>query len=217
MSAALQAKLLRVLEQGEIMRVGGDRSIAVDVRVVAATNRNLHQAMAQGSFRSDLYYRLNVVSLEIPSLRERPEDIPHLIRHFVEMKTKDLGLPERSLSGAVIDRLISYGWPGNVRELENVIERMLVLSPIDAQVIGPDQLPSDLVDGPGVTVAVREEVLTGSKSLSEAVDEFERDIIGEALNRTHYNQTRAANVLGTTRRILKYRMDKLGIDGDPIL
>ena len=100
---------------------------------------------------------------------------------------------------------------------ENVIERMLVLSPIDAQVIGPDQLPSDLVDGPGVTVAVREEVLTGSKSLSEAVDEFERDIIGEALNRTHYNQTRAANVLGTTRRILKYRMDKLGIDGDPIL
>lgn len=217
MSAALQAKLLRVLEQGEIMRVGGDRSIAVDVRVVAATNRNLHQAMAQGSFRSDLYYRLNVVSLEIPSLRERPEDIPHLIRHFVEMKTKDLGLPERSLSGAVIDRLIAYGWPGNVRELENVIERMLVLSPIDSQVIGPDQLPSDLVDGPGVTVAVREEVLTGSKSLSEAVDEFERDIIGEALNRTHYNQTRAANVLGTTRRILKYRMDKLGIDGDPIL
>jgi transcriptional regulator with PAS, ATPase and Fis domain len=173
--------------------------------------------MAQGSFRSDLYYRLNVVSLEIPSLRERPEDIPHLIRHFIERKTQDLGLPERSLSGSVIDRLISYGWPGNVRELENVIERMLVLSPIDAQVIGPDQLPTDLVDGPGVTVAVREEVLTGSKSLSDAVDEFERDIIGEALNRTHYNQTRAANVLGTTRRILKYRMDKLGIDGDPVL
>jgi DNA-binding NtrC family response regulator len=214
MSPALQAKLLRVLEQGEVMRVGGDHSIEVDVRVVAATNRNLHEAMAEGAFRSDLYYRLNVVSLEIPPLRERKEDIPHLIRHFVERKTKELGLPARSFSPAVLDRLITYPWPGNVRELENVIERMLVLSPPDCETIGADHLPSDLIDGPGVTVAVREQVLTGHTSLSDAVDEFERDIIGEALSRTHFNQTRAATVLGTTRRILKYRMDKLGIEGD---
>jgi DNA-binding NtrC family response regulator len=107
--------------------------------------------------------------------------------------------------------LIIHPWPGNVRELENVIERMLVLSPPDQKAIGPDQLPSDLLDGPAVAIAVREQVLTGHKSLEEAVDEFERDIISEALDRTHYNQTRAATILGTTRRILKYRMDKLGI------
>jgi DNA-binding NtrC family response regulator len=210
MSPALQAKLLRVLEQGEIMRVGGNRPIDVDVRVVAATNRNLHEAMAEGRFRSDLYYRLNVVSLEIPSLRERKDDIPHLISHFVAAKTKELGFGERELAAGTLDRLLNYPWPGNVRELENVIERMLVLGPAQGA-IGPEHLPSELVDGPAVTMHVREQVLSGHTSLSDAVDEFERDIIGEALNRTHYNQTRAATILGTTRRILKYRMDKLGI------
>jgi len=213
MSAALQAKLLRVLEQGEIMRVGGDRQIPVDVRVVAATNRNLHEAMAAGKFRSDLYYRLNVVSLEIPALRERREDIPRLIHHFVEQKVKELGLPQRTLAPTTIEALMNYPWPGNVRELENVIERMLVLSPPEVP-IGLEHLPSDLTNGPAVTVQVREQVLTGHKSLAEAVDEFERDIIAEALGRTHHNQTRAASILGTTRRILKYRMDKLGIDAE---
>jgi DNA-binding NtrC family response regulator len=212
MSPALQAKLLRVLEQGEIMRVGGNRPIQIDVRVIAATNRNLQEAMAHGRFRADLYYRLNVVSLEVPSLRERKEDIPHLIRHFVDRKTAELGLPRREISAATLDRLLKYPWPGNVRELENVIERMLVLGPSSGE-IGPEHLPSELVDGPAVTMHVREQVLSGHKSLSDAVDEFERDIIGEALNRTHYNQTRAADILGTTRRILKYRMDKLGIGG----
>ena len=210
MSAALQAKLLRVLEQGEIMRVGGDHPIPVDVRVVAATNRNLHEAIAEGSFRSDLYYRLHVVSLDIPPLRDRKEDIPHLIRHFLAIKTKELGLPNRGISPAAVDRLLQYPWPGNVRELENAIERTLVLTPGDAT-IQVEHLPSDLVEAPSVAVHVREQVLSGFKSLADAVDEFERDIIGEALERTHYNQTRAATVLGTTRRILKYRMDKLGI------
>jgi DNA-binding NtrC family response regulator len=168
--------------------------------------------MAEGRFRSDLYYRLNVVTLDVPPLRERKEDIPHLIRHFVTVKVKDLGLDDRQISPATLDRLLNYPWPGNVRELENVIERMLVLGPANGEV-GPEHLPSELVDGPAVTMHVREQVLSGHKSLSDAVDEFERDIIDEALNRTHYNQTRAADVLGTTRRILKYRMDKLGIGG----
>ncbi len=210
MSPALQAKLLRVLEQGEIMRVGAGKPIQVDVRVVAATNSNLQAAMKDGSFRSDLFYRLNVVSLEIPPLRDRGEDIPHLMRHFIAKKVADLGLPERELAPATIDRLLSYPWPGNVRELENVIERMLVLGPASGE-IGPEHLPSELVEGPAVTMHVREQVLSGHKSLADAVDEFERDIIGEALGRTHYNQTKAATVLGTTRRILKYRMDKLDI------
>jgi DNA-binding NtrC family response regulator len=215
MSPALQAKLLRVLEQGEILRVGGNRPIAVDVRVVAATNRNLQEQIAQNRFRADLYYRLNVVSLALPALRERSEDIPRLIRHFVDMKVKSLGLAQRELSPDTVERLLTYRWPGNVRELENVVERLLVLGPSDGS-IGPEYLPQEVVEGlTPVASHVRDQVLSGHKSLSDAVDEFERDLIGEALTRTHFNQTRAASVLGTTRRILKYRMDKLGIgDGE---
>jgi DNA-binding NtrC family response regulator len=215
MSPALQAKLLRVLEQGEILRVGGSRPISVDVRVVAATNRNLQEQIAQNRFRADLYYRLNVVSLGLPALRERTEDIPRLIRHFVDMKVKALGLTPRELAPETVERLLVYRWPGNVRELENVIERLLVLGPSDGA-IGPEYLPQEVLEGlTPVASHVRDEVLSGHKSLSDAVDEFERDLIGEALTRTHFNQTRAASVLGTTRRILKYRMDKLGIgDGE---
>jgi DNA-binding NtrC family response regulator len=212
MSAALQAKLLRVLEQGEVSRVGGGKPVPVDVRVVAATNRNLQEAISLGRFRADLYYRLNVVAVAIPSLRERTDDIPRLIRHFVDAKTKTLGLPPRELAPETVDRLLAYHWPGNIRELENVIERVLVLGPASGS-IGPEFLPQEVVDGSTVSTHVREEVLSGHKSLSDAVDEFERDLIGEALTRTHFNQTRAATVLGTTRRILKYRMDKLGING----
>jgi transcriptional regulator with PAS, ATPase and Fis domain len=214
MSPALQAKLLRVLEQGEVLRVGGSRPIGVDVRVVAATNRNLQEQIAQNRFRADLYYRLNVVSLALPALRERTEDIPRLIRHFVDMKVKALGLTERELAPDTVERLLAYRWPGNVRELDNVIERLLVLGPSDGP-IGPEYLPQEVVEGlTPVASHVRDEVLSGHKSLSDAVDEFERDLIGEALTRTHFNQTRAATVLGTTRRILKYRMDKLGIGDD---
>jgi two-component system response regulator AtoC len=214
MSPALQSKLLRVLEQGELLRVGGSRPISVDVRVVAATNRNLQEAIAQGRFRSDLYYRLNVVSVALPPLRDRGEDLARLIRHFLDLKTKALGLSPRELAAETTERLLAYGWPGNVREVENVLERILVLAPSEG-LIGPEFLPQEVREGLApVATHVREEVLSGHKSLSDAVDEFERDLIGCALSRTHFNQTRAAAVLGTTRRILKYRMDKLGINDD---
>jgi DNA-binding NtrC family response regulator len=216
MSPALQSKLLRVLEQGEILRVGGNRPIEVDVRVIAATNRNLQEAIAQGRFRADLYYRLNVVAVALPPLRERGEDVPRLIRHFVDVKTKALGLSPRELAPETTERLLAYRWPGNVREVENVVERLLVLGPSDGP-IGPEFLPQEVSEGLApVATYVRDEVLSGHKSLSDAVDEFERDLIGCALARTHFNQTRAAAVLGTTRRILKYRMDKLGISGDDV-
>jgi len=214
MSAGLQAKLLRVLEEGEMQRVGAPRPMKVDVRVVAATNRNLIEAIAEGRFRKDLYFRLNVVSVELPPLRARREDIPHLIRHFLERKSRELGIRSKELAPATVDRLLDHTWPGNVRELENVIERLLVLSG-ECRVIGPDQLPRDIgigyaaASGGGATPT---DVFAARKSLSEAVDEFERDIIGKALSQTYFNQTRAAELLGTTRRILKYRMDKLGID-----
>jgi DNA-binding NtrC family response regulator len=215
MSPGLQAKLLRVLEEGEIQRVGAARTQHVDVRVVAATNRNLLEAISEGRFRKDLYYRLHVVSVELPPLRKRTGDLPHLIRHLVTRKCEELGMKPKELAPALVDKLLAHRWPGNVRELENVIERLMVLSN-GAAVIGPEQLPTDLGAG-AVTEATRsagarDAVLSGSKSLSDAVDEFERDIIGEALEQTYYNQTRAADLLGTTRRILKYRMDKLGID-----
>lgn len=216
MSAALQAKLLRVLEAGEIQRVGGGETIKVDVRVVAATNRNLLTEVDAGRFRKDLYYRLNVVSVEMPALRKRREDIPLLIHHFLASKSRELGLDPRPMSPGAIERLSAHSWPGNVRELENTIERLLVLATGDGA-IEHQALPADFeasvpasATGPASGLNT-DAILNGRFTLSQAVDEFERDVIAEALNQTLFNQTRAAEMLGTTRRILKYRMDKLGL------
>ncbi len=212
MHPSVQAKLLRVIEQGEFMRVGGKSPIRVDVRIIAATNRDLEAGLRDGNFRPDLFYRLNVVSVYLPPLRERREDLPLLIKHFLDLKTAQLGLPARSFSPEAIEALLRYDWPGNVRELENIVERMLVLS--EENPIGIDSLPEH-IRSPGLqSINIRERVLRGEKSLTDAVDEFERDIISAALAHVDFNQTRAADLLGTTRRILKYRMDKLGIGGE---
>ncbi|MEB2284116.1 MAG: hypothetical protein B6D46_02400 [Polyangiaceae bacterium UTPRO1] len=212
LAPALQAKLLRVIEQGEFMRVGGKQAIHVDVRIIAATNRDLEQAMRDGTFRSDLYYRLNVVSLHLPPLRERPEDLPLLIKHFIATKSAQLGIREKHLSPEAVDALLRYSWPGNVREIENVIERILVLS--DHEPIGLEDLPEQVRTGRVETSTIQQLVLRREKSLTDAVDDFEREIIRTALQHVEFNQTRAAELLGTTRRILKYRMDKLGIQSD---
>ncbi len=213
MNPATQAKILRVLEQGTFTRVGGTHPIQVDVRVIAATNRDLDQAIREGSFRADLFYRLNVVSIHLPPLRERREDLPALIRHFLRLKAKETGLPEKTFSPEALDLLMQYSWPGNVRELENLIERTLVLSP--GEVIGPQDLPHYLAQQNGSTHPAQRSVLRGEISLAAAVDEFEGELIRAALSQTNYNQTRAAELLGTTRRILKYKMDKLGIPASP--
>jgi len=209
MGAATQAKLLRVLEHGEFLRVGGTKAVNVDVRIIAATNRDLGAAIKEGSFRPDLFYRLNVVTVHLPPLRERRDDLIMLIRHFAQSKARDMGIPEKTLKPETVDALLRYPWPGNVRELENLIERLMVLceSPTIAFEDLPDQVRRSEQD-PGT---IKEQVLGGRKSLGNAVDEFEREIILEALGTTSFNQTRAADMLGTTRRILKYRMDKLGI------
>jgi DNA-binding NtrC family response regulator len=210
MGPATQAKLLRVLEHAEFLRVGGTKPITVDVRFIAATNRDLSQAIKDGSFRPDLYYRLNVVSVHLPSLRERRDDLALLIRHFTRLKSLDMGIEEKTFRAEAVDALLRYPWPGNVRELENLIERLLVLS--DGPAIALEDLPEQLRRSEATPTSMKEEVLTGRRTLGDAVDDFEREIIGEALVNTGFNQTRAADVLGTTRRILKYRMDKLGID-----
>jgi DNA-binding NtrC family response regulator len=214
MNPATQAKILRVLEEETFTRVGGTEQIRVDVRVIAATNRDLDKSIRDGSFRSDLYYRLNVVAIHLPPLRERKEDLPHLIRHFLKRKATELGLPERHFDRDALDLLHSYHWPGNVRELENVIERALVLS--QREQLGRDDLPGHLVDpAPSRTGTTRSHDLSvdtlAHRSLNDAVEELEHKLILDALIQAQYNQSRAAEILGTTRRILKYKMDKLGI------
>jgi len=209
MNPATQAKILRVLEQGEFNRIGAAQPVRVDVRIIAATNRDLHQGMREGTFRSDLYYRLNVVSVQLPSLRERRADIPLLIRHFLRVKSTALGIAEKPFSNDALDLLMQYAWPGNVRELENVVERALVLS--QGPTLIPDDLPQYLKTGNGFSHPMQQSVLRGETRLSEAVDLFEQQLIRNALEQVENNQTRAAEILGTTRRILKYKMDKLGI------
>ncbi len=209
MQAATQAKILRVLEQSEFIRVGGSQSVKVDVRVVAATNRDLHAGMRDGSFRSDLFYRLNVVSIHLPPLRERRDDLVTLIRHFMGLKIRELGLPEKVLTNDALDLMLQYSWPGNVRELENVIERTLVLTP--RAEIGGSDLPDYLHSSENTQHPSQQSVLRGETRLAEAVDQFEQQLIKRALDEAKQNQTRAAELLGTTRRILKYKMDKLGI------
>jgi DNA-binding NtrC family response regulator len=209
MGLSLQAKLLRVLEHGEFLRVGGQKPVNVDVRIIAATNRELAGAMKDGTFRADLYYRLNVVTVHLPSLRERRDDLLLLIRHFTQSKSRDMGIPERTLRPEAVDAMLRYPWPGNVRELENLIERLFVLS--EGPTITYEDLPEQIRRTEHDPGTIKEQVLQGRKSIGDAVDEFEREIILEALGNTAFNQTRAAELLGTTRRILKYRMDKLGI------
>jgi len=208
-----QAKLLRVLEQGEFTRVGGTAPVSVNVRIIAATNRDLHDEMRSGNFRADLFYRLNVVSVHLPPLRDRRDDIAVLVRHFLSAKATELGLRPKTFSSEAMDLLLQYAWPGNVRELENVVERTLVLS--EGEIIDASDLPHYVSAGNTQSHPLRQSVLRGEIRLGEAVDQFELELIRAALTQTGNNQTRAAELLGTTRRILKYKMDKLGLgNGD---
>jgi DNA-binding NtrC family response regulator len=215
MNPGTQAKLLRVLEQGTLTRVGGAQQVTVDVRVIAATNRDLDKGLQEGTFRPDLYFRLNVVAIHLPPLRDRAEDLALLIRHFLKAKAAELGLPEKAFDREALDTLLAYSWPGNVRELENVIERALVLSQLPE--LGVDDLPGHLAKATSVPrinhTSAADEALPVNMSLSDAVDRLEHRLIIDALTRAEHNQTRAAQILGTTRRILKYKMDKLGIIG----
>jgi two-component system, NtrC family, response regulator AtoC len=212
MSINTQAKLLRVLEDERFTRVGGTRPIQVDVRVVAATNRNLERAIQEGKFRPDLYYRLNVISVHLPPLRERVEDIPFLVGHFLEVKCRALGVPVKRFQPDAMQSILAYSWPGNVRELENTIERAVILAG-DRMDLDQTDLTERLRHQPaeGPISSLVPEVLAGRRSLGEAVDLFERSIITRGLEVSGYNQTRTAEILGTTRRILKYKVDKLGI------
>jgi DNA-binding NtrC family response regulator len=211
LSLPTQAKLLRVLQEREFTRLGGTQPIKVDVRIVAATNKNLDDLLRQKLFREDLYYRINVVSLYLPPLRQRREDIPYLAKHFLLQRLKEENRPPQDFTKEALEILAKYHWPGNVRELENVVEQAIVWS--SSAAVGPEHLPATLRTDIHSDI-LRAETLSGHLSLEKAVMEFEREIILDALRRTDYVQTHASALLGISRRMLKYRMDMLGIRRD---
>ena len=207
MSGGLQAKLLRVLEERSFRRVGGTKDITVDVRVIAASNRDLRQAVESGAFRKDLYYRLQVVTITIPPLRDRREDIPLLARHFLEYFSREFKKRLPLLAPEAERLLGQHGWPGNVRELRNVIERAMILE--DTGDLLPGHLP------PEISPMTPSTVLPAPKfQLPETgvvLEEIEREFVRQALELTQGNQTRAARLLGLTRDELRYRAKKFGL------
>jgi DNA-binding NtrC family response regulator len=204
----IQVKLLRIMQEREFERLGSNVTRRIDVRVIAATNTDLRAALEQGAFREDLYYRLNVVPLNIPPLRERKQDIPFLANHFVKKLAPDAGCRVESISDAAMEKLMSYHWPGNVRELENVIERGLVMcagTELDAADIKLESAP-----GRGSASPAQNE----SHFLPEGatLDGYEREIIREALRRAGGNKSQAARLLGLTRNALRYRLTQMGME-----
>lgn len=209
LSAATQAKLLRVLQEREFTRVGGTQPIKVDVRIVTATNKHLEELVKRETFREDLYYRINVVVLHLPALRDRREDIPLLARHILAKRAEGGDRTAQEFTKDALELLTAYSWPGNVRELENVIEQALVWS--NGKPIEQEHLPASLARAASRPELAGTDLSSGQVSLEKSVLEFERKIILDALQRTGYVQTHAAALLGISRRMLKYRMDMLGI------
>ncbi|MEO8554581.1 MAG: sigma-54 dependent transcriptional regulator, partial [Kofleriaceae bacterium] len=207
---AIQAKLLRVLQEGEVRPVGEDQPIKVDVRIIAATHRDLLQMAGEGKFREDLYYRLKVVHLQLPALRERPEDIAILARHFLGEFAHRFGVGPFKVVPALLERLAAYAWPGNVRELQNALESAVALS-VD------DELDLSLLPGgPAAPVkATPSDVVEDNlqADLKARMDAYERGIIVRTLDQTRGNRSRAARVLGVNRATLQGKLRKYGLAG----
>src|SRR4051812_2206341 len=203
--AAIQVKLLRVLQEREFERLGSNTTRHIDIRLVAATNQDLRAALEQGTFREDLYYRLNVVPMNIPPLRERKQDIPFLANHFVKKLGPETGARADSITDAAMEKLIAYHWPGNVRELENVIERSLVMA------AGPEL---DVGDIKLENAPTRRGQSDATHFLPDglSLDQYEQEIIREALKRADGNKSQAARLLGLTRNALRYRLTQMGFE-----
>ena len=204
-SANLQTKLLHFLEAGEFERVGGNQTVRVDCRVIAATNRDLAADVQSGRFREDLYYRLNVITLRVPALRERTEDIPVLARTFLSRTAADLKRPGLTFAPRTLDVMTNYAWPGNVRQLKNAVERMAVLAP--AYQMTPELLPPEVLSGPSGAELVEDQL-----PYKEAVVACKRRLVRAALVKTGGNQTRAAEILGLQRSYLNRLIKELGVE-----
>jgi len=205
---SLQVKLLRVLQDGEIRRIGDSRSIRIDVRIIAATVKDLDKAVKEGSFRDDLYYRLNVLPLKLPPLRERKEDIPLLAEHFVGKFGENMGKSVKTITPDVFKVLLKYSWPGNVRELENVIERGLVLTETD--LIDVENLPPEVHRGSESSAFSQ----LDEYSIKKATRILEKELIRKALRRTNGNHTHASRILEISHRTLLYKIKEYGIQDE---
>lgn len=208
LSPNTQAKILRFLQEREFTRIGGSKTIKVDTRLISATNKNLERALAEEKLREDFYYRINIIPIVIPPLRDRKDDIPLLANHFIDKVSKREGKHVQGITREALDMMTSYHWPGNVRELENVIERTVTLA--DQEAISAELLPSHIRNA-SKTSTMKNQIINGEITFPEAGDQFEKSIILDALRKSDYVQTKAATMLGISRRILKYKMDKLGI------
>ena len=212
MSLKTQAKVLRVLQEQTFERVGGSETLSVDVRVIAASNKDLEEEIRKGAFREDLFYRLNVIPFEVPPLRERKEDIALLATHFLGLFSQEYGKRQKVLSPEAMDLLLQYAWPGNVRELRNVIERMVIMVP--QETIGRDDLAASLrLRAPAEPEAAAAPEGEADGTLREAREQFEKAFILRRLRETHWNITRAAERLGIERSNLHRKMKGYGIDG----
>jgi transcriptional regulator with PAS, ATPase and Fis domain len=211
MSPNLQVKLLRVLQEKEFERVGGINTIKANVRIIAATNKNLEEEVDKGRFREDLYYRLNVIPINLPPLRERPDDIPALIRFFIERNVKEKSMEVIDINKQIMQHLMNYRWPGNVRELENIIERLSVLcdgNPVTAGDL-PEKILSGHAQGTGSSLGF---ILPDEGiDLSDIVSDFEKNIIIQALNKSGWIKNRAAKLLNLNRTTLVEKIKKQGI------
>jgi Nif-specific regulatory protein len=203
-SPSTQIKLLRVLQEREFVRVGGVKTIACDVRIVAATNKNLKKAIESGEFREDLYYRLNVFPVHLPPLRDRREDIPLLVEHYVDRNAREFGWPRPQVTSESMELLCAYRWPGNIREMRNVMERAVLLC--DTGKITPENLPKEIAGKPMGGEAEAEVGETSS-----ALEGYEKAMIVRALEEAEWNQTKAAAALGISRDNLRYRLKKYQI------
>jgi two-component system response regulator HupR/HoxA len=212
MTLSMQVKLLRVLQEGTFMPVGGTAPKKVNVRVVAATNRPLKEMIAKGEFREDLYYRINVINVALPPLRERKEDIPILMDHFLEKKCAEMGHPLKQWAKKTLEKFMDFNWPGNIRELQNEVERLVVLA-ADEKVIGPDLLSSritDAVDGPSPVGNLRG--INTQGTLKKAIEELEAYMIKEGLKRCNFNKSKLSKELGISRAGLIMKVDKYELD-----
>jgi len=208
LSPSTQAKVLRFLQFREFMRVGGSKTIKINVRFIAATNKDLKKAVQDGKFREDLYYRIKVIPIYIPPLRERKEDIPLLVNHFIKKISQKEKKEIKDISKEALDYFIRYEWPGNVRELENMVERIIAFSTGD--LITEKDLPDELKLAKPLE-SVHPWLKREKVDLLQAEKELEKALIMDALRKANFVQTKAAQILGISRRILKYKMDKLNI------
>jgi transcriptional regulator with GAF, ATPase, and Fis domain len=213
-SRGVQAKLLRVVEDKEFERVGGTKTLRSDVRIVTATNLNLEEAIARGEFREDLYYRLNIIPIVLPPLRERKQDIPYLVQHFLSKISRDLGLPAKQMEPPVLDLFHRHRWPGNVRELEAAIHRALVLSHGDVLRVADFGWIAQAVHGEGGEGAAEGAgplVSLAEGGYSQTLEEVDRQLILQALDRAGGRIREAARILGIARNTLKAKLKRYGL------